>query len=365
MMTFEEWAEIATAAWNAGEQLDIEKAFELYAKAEQEKDRRMTFSPTLNVLRHALGDNDFFDKVEGTVTAVPPSEDAVFGIQSMGSIHPMVSARGMKKTKIDQAQLEKNIRKFHFDAGYHMKNLRRLQPHVMVMSTGRCGTMSLYRLLQQTQYIPHHQFVYNTNHVYRMEQMCRFIEGNYQNSDVIDFWMKTRAAEWLGAMINDSPMAICGHYDTIFAPAFALVHRGSKIVYLRRDPKKVFASMYGKNQWREQIGPIFYKFDDEGHWDWKDQDLDTPEQIVWYLKFTEAFSRALGNVISDRWIEISSDKLFAQDEDEIRRLVDFAELDIPFNDAVGHFGNVYNRKAHKDVAYDKGLELFEEIYEKM
>jgi hypothetical protein len=121
--------------------------------------------------------------------------------------------------------------------------------------------------------------------------------------------------------------------------------------------------MYGKNQWREQIGPIFYKFDDEGHWDWKDQDLDTPEQIVWYLKFTEAFSRALGNVISDRWIEIDADLLFQQNEYEIHELYEFLDLDIGYEEMVDHFGTVHNRKAHKDVAYDKGLELFEEIWD--
>jgi hypothetical protein len=366
MIEFEQWIPMAVDAWNAGEANEIEKAFELYAKAEAEMDPRMKFSPALNVLRHGVGDDAFFEQASGMVMAVPPTEDMIYGIQTTDGTHQSITAKGMSKTTIDQDQLEANIRKYHGSMGFHLTNLRRLQPHLMIMSTGRCGTVSLYRLLQQTQYIPHHNFVYNPNHVYRLEQMCRFIEGNYQKNAVVDFWLKTRAAEWLGAMIHESPVAFCSHHDTIFAPIFSLIHFHSRVVYLRRNPRSVFASMYGKKQWGDrQLRPIFYAFDENGNWAWKDQDLDTPEQIVWYLKFTEAFSRALGNVISDRWIEIDADKLFEQDPEEIEKLYEFLQLgeSIGFSEVQDHFGTVYNRKAHKDVAYDKGLELFEEIWD--
>jgi len=362
-MNREDFHKITVNAWNEGIHGNFEEAFKLYEEAEALARGDMPFSATLNILRHVSGDKKFFDQVKGHVATTEPTEDDVFGLESTDNIQPSQSARGMKKTVIDQDELEANIRQFHFNAGYHMNNLRlSSQPHLLVMSTGRCGTMSLYRLLQQTQYVAHHQFYFNTSYIMRLEQMCRYIEGNYDQDGVTQFWLKTRAAEWLDAIQQGRPMATVGHHDTIYAPAFAVLHRSAKIIYLRRNPRDVFASMYGKGQWGDrQLRPVFYRFRD--HWEWKDQNLDMPEQIVWYLKFTEAFSRALGNIISDRWIEIDADKLFNLDDKEIIKLHEFAELDIPIDEVRNHFKTVYNRKAHKDEKVDEGLKLFEEMWD--
>ena len=361
-MMGEDFHKLTIEAWNTAQRGDYEKAFALYEEAEEAAKDIMPFSATLNILRHVEGDKKFFDQVKGHVATTEPTEDDVFGLESTDNIQPSQSARGMKKTVIDQDQLEENIRKFHFDASYHLKNIKRFQPHLLVMSTGRCGTMSLYKLLQKTQYMAHHQFYFNASYIMRLEQMCRFMDGNYDNSQVVHYWLQTRAAEWIDANNMNRPVAMVGHHDTIFAPVFAALHMMSgKIIYLRRNPRDVFASMYGKNQFSRQLRPIFYRFGEQ--WEWKDQNLDLPEQIIWYLKFTEAFSRALGNIISDRWIEIDADKLFNLDDEEIIKLHEFAELDIPIDEVRNHFKTVYNRKAHKDEKVDEGLKLFEEIWD--
>ena len=373
----DEFYTLAVDAWATAEQQKFEDAFALYEQAELFLKSNIAdsveFSPTLNMLRHVSGDGDYFANLNGLVQTAEPTENDVFGVQANVEYNESPSPRGMKKTKINQKQIEKNILKYHFNAGHHLKNImgllwklpnKNLQPHLLVMSTGRCGTMSLYRLFQQSQYFAHHQFFYNVSEVHRLEQMCRHIEGDYTDDYAAGFWLSTRAAEWLSAILNDRPMAIFGHHDTIFAPTFSALHMQSKIIYLRRNPQNVFASMYGKNQWGDrQLRPVYYRFGDK--WEWKDQNLDIPEQIVWYLKFTEAFSRAVGNAIPDRWIEIDADKLFAQDSEEIEKLHTFTDLDIPMDETVNHFATVYNRKAHKDKSYSKGMKLFEEIYEKM
>ena len=281
----------------------------------------------------------------------------------------------MQRTRIDGEQLEKNINKYWFDAGHHLKNMKRFLPNVLVMSTGRCGTMSLHRLLQQTQYVSNHQFLFNISTSYRIEMMCRHIAGEYGHNGVESVWMKSRAAEWLGPMYQGRPFAAVGHYETIMAPTFACLHRLGKIVYLRRNPRDVFLSMYGKGQWGDrQLRPVFYRFED--NWfKWKDQNLDIIEQIIWYLKFTQEFSRALGRIISDRWIEISADKLFSQDTQEVSRLHDFLELEIPLDQSIEHFGTIHNRKAHKitpntarlhqggNMNIEEGLKIFEELWD--
>lgn len=359
-LTPEEWFEIAAEGWGRCEEGDFEGGLAAYARAEEELHDGMKFNPTLNLLRHT---DQCIGTPEGLVRSLEPTEDTVLGVEGPGTPQED-SARWMKRTRIDGKQLETNINKFYFNASHHLKNLKKFIPNVLVMSTGRCGTMSLYRLLQQTQYIPYHQYLFNISTSYRIEMMCRHIEGEYGHGGVESVWMKSRAAEWLGPMYQGRPFATMGHHDTIMAPVFACLHRTSKIVYLRRNPRDVFLSMYGKGQWGDrQLRPVFYRFKD-GQFKWKDQNLDIPEQIIWYLKYTEEFSRALGRIISDRWIEISADKLFAQDEDEIWKLRKFLDLEIDFDDMVDHFGTVHNRKAHKTTEqYKEGEKIFEELWD--
>lgn len=363
-MTRDDFRQLAVDAWCAAEEGDHEKAFALYVEAEQAAEGIMPFSATLNILRHVRGDSTFFEQISGDVCTLDPTEDDVFGVEAGQNTEQSKSTRGMQKAIIDQDALEDNIRKFHFQASYHLNNIKRMQPHLLVMSTGRCGTMSLYRLLQKTQYMAHHQCFFNVSYAMRLEQMCRFIEGNYDSDKIVNFWLQTRAAEWINAVCRDRPVALVGHQDTIFAPVFAAIHMArGKIIYLRRNPRDVFASMYGKEQFNRQLRPVSYRFEEE--WEWKDSDLSLPLQIAWYLRFTETFARAMGKVIPDRWIELDADKLFQLDAKEIIKLHEFAELDIPIDDVRSHFKTIYNRKAHKDTGVAEGLEIFEEIYEQM
>ena len=64
-----------------------------------------------------------------------------------------------------------------------------------------------------------------------------------------------------------------------------------------------------------------------------------------------------------RFIELSADKLFAQDVDEIYNLWHFAALDIPCREVRDHFSQKINEKAHK-VKNDssEALEIFREAY---
>ena len=51
--------------------------------------------------------------------------------------------------------------------------------------------------------------------------------------------------------------------------------------------------------------------------------------------------------MGDRFTEISADKLFAQDKEEISKLLEFTGSNIPLNKAVDHFKTKINEKAHK------------------
>lgn len=193
--------------------------------------------------------------------------------------------------------------------------------------------------------------------------LCQHISGNYRDSGPADQWLKTRAAEWLGAISQNRPMAGVNHLDTIYAPTFAKVHPQAKFIYLRRDPINTFESFYTKNQFgRTQLQPLYYKLDPNFAWCYPGYDI--PHLIAWYIRFTEVFSRAFGEIMGDRFIELSADKLFERDKEECEKLRDFTNINL---DVREHFKTVYNQKAHKEQknVLSLGLTAFKKAYKEL
>jgi len=316
-------------------------------------------SPDLQLLRHFEG------KADGIVKQYPLNENMVISVEMRVQQEETNDAQNMSLTQIKPDELEENLRNFEYTPSeYHKKNLIKSLPHTLVLSTGRCGTVSLYRLFQSTHYLPYHGYFFQPSVSFRHEMMCQHIEGDYRNTTPIDEWVKTRAAEWLGAMSQNRPMIGLNHLDTIFAPAFSKIHPKSKFIYLHRDPIKVFESLYSKNQWgRTQLQPLHYKLNPQ--FEWCSPGYDIPYLITWDIVFTEVFSRAFGKTLGDRFIEISADKLFDQDKEEIQRLSDFTETEISPN----HFMVPFNQKAHKRAVTDEqvniGLSIFNDFYRKL
>jgi hypothetical protein len=297
----------------------------------------------LSVLRHKRGE------ARGRIVEpIPATEDIVYAFYLIDGPTESGSAEGMSTPEIDGENLEASIRGFidSFNPTFHRDNIPRDMPHIMVMSTGRCGTMSLYRLFQKSKLVPYHSYWWQGVSTGRWEAMCRFVDGKTNNPTVFRDWMTTRAAEWLGATVNNRCMIGLNHLDTIFAPAFAAVHPMSKFVYLKRDPLAVFESFYGKDQWQDnQLTPIDYTFDPGFRFHLPKPDL--VKDIFWYITFTEVFCQAMGRIMGDRFIEIRSEDLFSRKSGKIADLLDFVGADIPLDVAVEHFGTKINEKTHK------------------
>lgn len=359
MSLAEEWIRSTSIAWISAETGEYDKALRCYKYSDelaQQSSHSIFMNPELSLLRHIEGDS------QGYVSPLAPAEDAVLSLEVGYDSYEHIDSRGMKESSIDidLSQYEADL------PGYAFNNIKKELPHVMVMSTGRCGTVSLYHLMEKTHYLPYHTYFFTVPVAVRYEMMCRLQEKNTDGMAELQ-WIKTRLAEWIGAVNLDRPMISMNHLDTIFAPTFAQMHPKSKFIYLRRDPEKVFKSFYNKAQWSEnQLCGLNYKFEP---FQWRRRGFDKPKAIAWYLKFTESFSRHFGSLMGDRFIEISSDKLFDQDMTEIMRFIDFTEIDLLPNDLVRHFSTVYNEKAHKvemtDLQVEKGLELFRREYESL
>lgn len=355
----QEWIRSMGIAWSAGESGDYEMSLRCYKYAQEMIDcinlpTPIDINPELSMVRHNPNAS-----AKGYITPFPPTEDMVMSVQLPSELKESKDARGMSPPEISQQRLKKNIE------FYDIPVTQAPAPNLMVLSTGRVGTVSLYRLLERTQYMPYHSYLMQGPHNERIEMACRFISGVFSPRTYTpeNTWQKLRGAELQGAANERRPMAMLNHLDTIFAPLYALINPEAKFLFLRRDPEKVFKSFYSKNQFgHNQLEPVYFKFDPD--FKYRRALLDLPVTIAWYIKFTEAFSRAFGEVHPDRFMEISSDKIFSQDDEEIARLSEFMDFDKDITRE--HFGTVYNEKAHKvdktDEQIESGLKAFRRAY---
>jgi hypothetical protein len=283
----------------------------------------------------------------GAVRPIDATEDQVVSVYLPWMCYPEELTAEPRPTPHTSGSIPaKNIHKLidGLEPGHHQDNIKEHRPHVMVMSTGRCGTMSLHKLLQGSNLESYHVYWWMNASFTKWEMMCRLYAGNFDSLHPMAEWAACRAAEWSG----DKPMIGLNHTDTVFAPVFAAIHPKSKFVYLRRDPEKVFKSFYSKDQYGDGwtcFRTLKYNFDNGFQFSVPEQD---EKEAIWdHIRQTEEFSRTFGEIMGDRWIEISADKLFSQDTDEIARLLDFTGSDIPLDNAVEHFKTPTNVKAHK------------------
>ena len=369
-------------AWNCSANGRADEALEYYRMIDEALPMgRM--NPALSLLRHRVGDAD------GNVLAIPPNENDVLSIRMDAGHAEHDDAYGLELPAINQDVLTAGIRDVieNFDPGIHGDNVRRHDnpemEHVFVMSTGRCGTVSLFRLFEQTQYMPFHTYWVHTSFKARVEMMCGMLAGgskssasfNHDSDLLIRHWCETRAAEWLGCMNQGRPMMALNHLDTIWAPAFAALHPRSKFIWLHRDEKAVFRSIFGKNQWGSpewggevQLQPVLFRTDP---FTWRRAGYDLPQAIAWYMAFTRIFALAFWQAIpdTDRMQSFSSDLLFEGDDTEIDRLIKFTGADISHERVKQHFSTPFNHKAHKlahdEEALDRATGEFMQAYQKV
>jgi len=350
-------------AWTSAESGDTVKAHKYYEEAG--KIQGYGFQPPdIAVLRHIDG--------EGSGRVISPlmtEVEQLFFTLNCG-VPESPDINGLSPPIIDGDKMEENIKRFIecFDPLWHKDNIKKELPHVMVMSTGRCGTLSLLRLFEKSHYIAYHNYLWFVCGSVCCEFMCQIMAGRFEDVSPPNFWLRSRAAEWLGAISQDRPMIDTCHLDTIFAPVFANLHPLSKFIYLKRDPVDVFISFLTKFQLNaNQLMPVYYTFDPYYQFRFIPFiPYDIPALLTWYIYFTDVFTKAMGKVLSesDRFIEISVDKLFARDESEISKLIEFTGLRLNKKEVTDHFLTKYNEKVEKVSLLDYQLDALITTFKK-
>lgn len=242
----------------------------------------------------------------------------------------------------------------------HRDNIKRIneitgrgpEPHVFVLSTGRCGTRSLFELLSMSSEItPYHNLWWMTAPEDRNHLLYRILTGMYDAKSldaVVGTYLKCRMAEVLAAAASGRPVAMINHWDTVFAPVNAALHENARFIHLHRNPRDVFASIYAKSQWRgRQLQHVRFdrSFPNGTFW-YRSSGIPIEANIAWYLRATECFAKAFAaSVPTDRFLDLDADKLFAGDSAEIDRVCAFLPVgDLTPQQAHKHFEQKINAK---------------------
>jgi hypothetical protein len=328
--------------WVAASQGEFHTALLHFKWAEENNPVGGSVQPNLQWCRHNLG------RAEGQVVGPDFDEDRVPSIWLSRKV-PYLDGRGMDTSYVAGLFAE-NIKTFieGFDPGFHAQNIIDAKPHTMVMSTGRCGTVGLFRMLELSEEVqPHHAYWFNVSTFDQWEMMCRLISGEFAGQKAEDLyhrWMATRAAEWL----SDKPGVFCSHPDTIFAPIFAALHPKSKFILLWRDEDEVVKSFMTKSQYIDgQLRPMRYSFDPEFKIDLEPWN-DAEKMCRWYCRFTNAFGLAMGGMVgNDRFMTVKSDGLWSGRD--VEEVLNFVGSKQDLGEAKGRIRIRWNEKAHKVV----------------
>ena len=325
-----DWPATVEKAWQYGEEGNYSGARLLYEIADDALPEG-SLAPQLCLKRHGCQNG------HGQVVSIPPTEDVVHSLFLPGVVEEK-TIDGLGSVLPPDVDWDRALA--NFTAMFPPVEQSGRQ-HIFVMSTGRCGTVSLSRLFDGSNYQPYHSYWFMPNPVTVFEFICRLNDSNFDDISCVMNWMKCRVAEWAGT----KPAMLLNHRDTFFAPVFASLFPEAKFIWLRRDDKKVRKSFINKAQMGSNAQPIHYALN--GDFRWKYPDVCEEIQVDWFIRNTNSFARTMKRMVGNRCMEISSDRLFDQDLDEIAKLLAFTDNDINLKDATDHFGVKINEKKHK------------------
>ncbi len=194
---------------------------------------------------------------------------------------------------------------------------------VFALSTGRCGTMLLTKLLSADSSLrvvhePHPELSYHSGWAYYKQS-----KGEKVEEQVIDVcrYESIRDAFLLGKRYVETNNRI-----TFFANQLAILYPLAKFVHLERDVVPFVQSGYSRNWYGdERIGDEgrIIKYNDLQDW----ENYSQVQKISWLWWETNRFIRDFGESIgSSRYFYLASKHLF-RSPDEVEKLLEFLEIE--------------------------------------
>jgi len=282
----------------------------------------------------------------GQVKSVMPTEDGVVHIQG-----PELCVIGptQRDFKLNFDLLSMGIERFVQDPPkcleMHKANAERHgKPPVQVLSTGRCGTVSLLHLISKSKKVqPYHTFWWYVAFVDRLKFLAGLCDQRVDVGDVTSIWASSRAAEWLGT----KPAVFLSHLDLVYAPILAAIHPGAKWVHAHRDVEKTFRSFWLKHQEDAQLCPFGYGKDASGNFTVSYGSATVIDSLAFFFATTDLFAAAMHKVFPDRVAILDMDDLFAGSDLAANVVKHCLCPDLSLAQIKNHFKTKVNEKAHK------------------
>lgn len=232
-----------------------------------------------------------------------------------------------------------------------------------VMSTGRCGTRSLYELLAGSDYVlQFHSFTQQMSVGDRNHILYRLLSGILDTEVIVGLaqnYLMARTAELMYAYRQGKRPVFVSHFDTIYHPINKALFPESKILYIRRDEIEVFKSFHSKNQFgSSQLMPLRFdpSFPDKVFCYSTECGMAQPERIAWYLAATRYLGEAATSAFPEDSLTCVANDLFAGDHEAITALTRFLHCpDLDEDLLRQHFSKKINAK--QDRVDTTGSEL--------
>lgn len=243
---------------------------------------------------------------------------------------------------------------------------------IFVMSTGRCGTRSLFELLEKSEYVlPYHSFTQQMSVGDRNHILYRLLTGSLDEEVIVGLaenYLKARTAELMYAYRKNKRPVFVSHLDSIYHPINKALFADSKILYIRRKELEVFKSFYSKNQFGDsQLMPLRFdsQFPNRVFCYSLNCAMEQPQRIAWYLAATRRLGEAAVSTFPESGLTCVANNLFSGDEAAIAALTDFLECpDLDEQDLRDHFSKKINAKSNKTDITGPELELGKQQAEK-
>lgn len=235
------------------------------------------------------------------------------------------------------------------------KHLQSAPPPVWVLSTGRCGTLALQRLLERSRFVqPYHR---NLTSGIRCEHNNAFysvLHGAVADSHLRDLavtYLCRIALDLIRSSSKGRQFCMINHGHTTWAPVIATLFPSARMIHLERNFEDVFLSFFTKNDFLGQLEPLIV--DEEklnsapiGNEWYQVPKLDLGTRLVWYIHTTHCFCAAMRSVLGPHTIiQIHSEDLFNADRAAYRALQDALTIsDIDYEVFQRHYSRKHNQE---------------------
>lgn len=242
-----------------------------------------------------------------------------------------------------------------------LRDLLRLHPEappspVWVLSTGRCGTLALQRLLEKAPRVfPLHRNCVSHTAQSRMEAFYTIVLAAYSRTRIRDMFLHCYHNVFLDlarAITAQRQFCMLNHSSLAWAPFIAVLFPDSRFIYLKRSIDDTFLSFYTKDLYFRQLEPVVITKDEIQASRILDVefcvlDMDIRSKIAWYLWATESFASAfLDTLPCDRRASVESESLFRGDDSAFQLLSSFVDVSpLSVEDFRKHYAIKSNEKS--------------------